>query len=288
MSARRYTDGKIRYELIPNEFKEALAKVYTIGAEKYTLRDEKGNITEDGANNWRKGLGWKQTLGAIYRHLEKFERGEDYDYDYPKELLDKYGPSLHLANAAWGISTLITQYKIHPQLDDRIHPYLSTKRIALDIDDVLADWAGEWAKLHGIQRPTSWAFDRAIMQKFDAMQYHGTLEDFYANLPVLTRPEDIPFEPVAYVTSRPVPSAITEAWLDKNGFPAAPVYTVGLHGTKVEVLRDIVKADIFVDDRWDNFLELNKAGIFTYLFDAPHNTRYDVGHRRIFNLKDLT
>lgn len=122
--ALRYTQGKLRHELIPSEFKEALAKVYTIGAEKYTIRDEEGKVLEDGSSNWRKGLSWKQTLGAIYRHLEKFDRGEDFDYDFPPELLEKYGSTYHLANAAWGLATLITQYKTHPELDDRVHNYL--------------------------------------------------------------------------------------------------------------------------------------------------------------------
>ena len=37
--------------------------------------------------------------------------------------------------------------------------------------------------------------------------------------------------------------------------------------------------------RFDNFVELNRAGICTYLMDAPHNQYYQVGHRRIYDLK---
>ncbi len=262
----RFNEGKLRYDLLHPVAEKGLVEVLTMGANKYAER------------NWELGMKWSKIISSLKRHIAKIEAGEDYD---PESGL------LHADHVQANAHFLSAYYKIYPQGDDRPHSYLNNKRIALDIDDVLADWAGEWAKLHGIERPKSWAFDRAIIQKFDAMQYHGTLDDFYANLPVLTRPEDIPFEPVAYVTSRPVSSAITEAWLDKNGFPAAPVYTVGLHGTKVEVLRDIVKADIFVDDRWDNFLELNKAGIFTYLFTALHNERYEVGHKRLNSLKDL-
>ena len=66
--------------------------------------------------------------------------------------------------------------------------------------------------------------------------------------------------------------------------------------TKEELIRtianmhDVIKdldIDIFVDDRFDNFVELNKAGICCYLFDAPHNRRYDVGYKRIKSLKEL-
>ena len=47
------------------------------------------------------------------------------------------------------------------------------------------------------------------------------------------------------------------------------------------------KIDIYVDDRFTNFVELNKAGICCYLFDAPHNQRYSVGYKRIKNLSEL-
>ena len=65
-----------------------------------------------------------------------------------------------------------------------------------------------------------------------------------------------------------------------------PVYSVGINKTKVEVAKES-GIDIYVDDRYENFVELTNAGIFTYLFDAPHNRRYDVGFRRIKNLKEI-
>ena len=43
----------------------------------------------------------------------------------------------------------------------------------------------------------------------------------------------------------------------------------------------------FVDDKFENFVELNKNGICCFLMDAPHNQRYDVGHKRIKSLKEL-
>ena len=41
--ARRYNSGKLKYNLIPASFLKELARVYTIGAEKYTIRDDEGN-----------------------------------------------------------------------------------------------------------------------------------------------------------------------------------------------------------------------------------------------------
>lgn len=73
---------------------------------------------------------------------------------------------------------------------------------------------------------------------------------------------------------------------DMHGFPQAKVLTVGVGESKVEALQK-AGAEIYVDDRWDNFIELNKAGICTFLFDAPHNQRYNAGTRRIKSLNEL-
>lgn len=284
--ARRYNKGKLRYELFPSFFKKELAKVYTMGAEKYTIRDEQGNIVEDGSDNWRKGFLWKNALASVMRHLEKFDNGEDFDYDWPQEILDQYGPSLHLANAAWGISVLMESYQIHPELDNRNHKYLNHAKVGLDIDEVLALWVPAWCDHWNMEEPQSWYFDRKIMDKFAQMREEGILDDFYLNLKPAIDPNTIPFEPHCYVTSRPVSTNITEQWLDKYGFPTRPVYTVGVGESKVDVIKS-AGIEIFVDDRFDNFVELNKNGICCFLYDAPHNRRYDVGYKRIKTLKDL-
>jgi len=50
---------------------------------------------------------------------------------------------------------------------------------------------------------------------------------------------------------------------------------------------DYRRVEAYVDDRFENFVELNNAGICCFLFDAPHNTRYDVGYKRIKSLSEL-
>lgn len=295
--ARRYNKGKLRYELIPQEALQMLANVYTRGAHKYTIyEDENGNIIDgknipfenlqnlnlsvidDGADNWRKGQKWTESMGSIKRHIELWVDGEDLDSE-----LGTY----HLANAAWGLFSLLTYYKIYPQGDDRKHSYLNYPRIGLDIDEVLASFLPAWCKYWKIeQMPTAWFFDRDIKDKFEKMREEGVLDEFYLKLEVLTKPSDLGFEPHCYVTSRPVSTEITQQWLDKMGFPHRPVYTVGLGESKVKVIQES-GCDIFIDDRFDNFVELNKAGICTYLFDAPHNQRYDVGYKRIFNFQNF-
>jgi hypothetical protein len=293
--AKRFNKGKIRYELIPAFPLKCLADVYTRGAHKYSVyEDSNGNkikgmdipldqvanytLIESGADNWKLGQNWMGSLASVKRHIADFESGEDFDRE-----LSTY----HLANAAWGLFSILEYYKTHPELDDRQHRYLNMPKIGLDIDEVICNFTGGWAALHGIDdKPESWNYHREMMKHFDDMRNKGSLDDFYMSLEPKISPSDIHFEPHVYVTSRPIETAITEKWLDKYKFPASKVVTVKVGESKIEALKSN-NVDIFVDDRFENFVEINKAGICCYLFDAPHNRRYDVGHKRIKSLKEL-
>lgn len=264
--ALRYDTGKIRHELIPGHAMNELAKVYSMGAQKYA------------DHNWRKGMKWSRVIASLKRHLNYIEQGIDHDDE---------SKLLHAAHVAWNAITLLEYYKIYPQGDDRPHNYLTQPKIGLDIDEVLCNWLNTWRQYWGIKDvATAWYFDRQIGERFAKMKEDGTLNDFYLNLPPLIDPKSIPFEPHCYITSRPVPVEITTKWLDMWGFPTKPVYCVGTGQSKVDVAKQS-GIDIFVDDCYDNFVALNKAGICTYLYDAPHNYRYDVGYKRIKSLKEL-
>lgn len=262
MEGLRFNEGKTRHDLVPAFAQEQYARVLTAGANKYAER------------NWERGMAWSKVLASLKRHVLAIERGEDYD---PETGL------LHAAHVMCNAGFLTEYYKIYPQGDDRPHAFLSKPKIGLDIDEVLADWVGHWTKHFGCEVPETWNFDRHIGEKFDKLKDDS---EFWLSIPVKTKPSDIGFEPHCYITSRSIPKEWTEKWLDMNGFPTMPVYCVGLDESKVEVAKKS-GIDIFVDDRYENFVELTNNGIFTYLFDAPHNKRYDVGHRRIFNLKQL-
>lgn len=259
----RFNSGKTRHDLTPSFAQEQYARVLTAGANKY------------GDNNWRKGMNWSKVVASMKRHLLAFESGEDFDTETG---------ILHVAHIMCNAGFLCEYYKIFPEGDDRPHKYLSMPKIGLDIDEVLADWVAHWTKYHGQVCPETWNFDRNINEKFDKLKND---KEFWLTIPVKTKASDIHFEPHCYITSRSIPKEWTEEWLDKNGFPTMPVYSVGLGESKIEVAKKS-GIDIFVDDRFENFVELNNAGIFTYLFDAPHNRRYDVGFRRLYNLKELT
>lgn len=250
------------HELAPPFAQEQYAKVLTFGAKKYS------------PHNWERGMKWSRIIGAIKRHTLAIERGEDYDQETGL---------LHSAHLMCEAGFLTEYYKIFPHGDDRENEIMRGYRIGLDIDDVLSDFCPAFCKRYGLEEPKFWMFDRDIAKKFDELAQD---REFWTSLPVKTAPDSLPFEPVCYITSRKIPKEWTEEWIDRNGFARVPVYQVGIDGSKVEVAQK-ARLDIFVDDRFENFAELTNAGIFTYLFDAPHNRRYDVGHRRIYSLKDI-
>lgn len=95
----RYNGGKTRYDLIPFDGLEALADVYTRGAEKYAER------------NWEKGMGWMVMFASLMRHTAKWCMGEDYD---------KESGQLHMAHVAWNALGLVTYQLRNIGTDDRI------------------------------------------------------------------------------------------------------------------------------------------------------------------------
>ncbi len=261
----RYNKGKLRYDLLHPVAQEGIVKVLTFGANKYKDR------------NWEKGLSWTSTLASMKRHIAAIEKGEDFDPESGLKHIDHVQCNAHFLSA---------YYKIAPQFDDRPHSYLNPPKIGLDIDEVICDWLGGWCEKFKIDRPTAWYFHRDIVKEFDTLEEDGTLEEFMMNLKPLIDPQDIPFEPHCYITSRRIKQEITEKWIDQNGFPTKPVYSIPANSSKIEIAK-ASGVDIFVDDRYENFVELNNAGICTFLFDAPHNRRYDVGYKRITSLKEL-
>jgi len=254
---------KLRYDLAPPFATEQMAKVLTVGAEKHGERD------------WELGRKWSEVLACAERHLNALKRGEDYD---------KESGLLHSAQAMTQLAFLTEYYKIYPQGDDRRHRFLKPPKIGLDIDEVIADWLGSWTERHGIVEPVLfWNFDAKIKEKFEQMKDD---KDFWLNIKPRFHPKELPFEPTCYITSRSIPQEWTEEWIRINNFPQVPVYSIGFNQSKVDVAKK-AGIDWFVDDRYENFVELNNAGICTFLMDCEHNRRYDVGFKRIYNLKEL-
>ena len=95
---RKDDSSKLRYDLIPPEALEALALVYTIGANRY------------GDNNYLKGLHWSRVGGALMRHYEAWRMGEQIDGEDAQE---------HLASVAWCAFTLMIYERRGIGTDDR-------------------------------------------------------------------------------------------------------------------------------------------------------------------------
>lgn len=257
---KRFNEGKIRYDLVPPFAQEQYAKVLTAGSNKY------------GDRNWERGMKWSKIIASLKRHIEAFERGEDYD---PETGL------LHMAHAMTNAAFAVEYYKIFPQGDDRVHWYKNRPRIGLDIDEVLADFVGHYNQKMGIEAPVeTWNFDTHFKERLGKL---ANDKDFWLTIPRKIDPKDIPFEPCCYITSRPCDTKWTEEWISKNGFPTVPVITTY---NKVEAVK-ANNVEWFVDDRFENFVELTKNDICCFLWDAPHNQRYDVGFKRLKKFSDL-
>ena len=257
----RFNEGKLRYDLIHPKAIKGLVSVLTAGSKKYSDR------------NWEVGMKWSNVLASLKRHLAAIESGEDFDEETKLLHADHLQCNAHFLSA---------YYDIYPQGDDRPNTFFD-KRVALDIDGVIADFNKAIKGYAGIDNdPTAWyysyKFDSALWKKLSKDK------DFWVNIPPYFDGTELPFEPVCYVTHRNVPKEWCEEWLEKNHFPCVPVHVV--NGTKVDILKN-ANIDIFVEDKYLNFTELNKAGIFTYLLDRPWNTRYNVGHKRIYSLNDI-
>lgn len=248
--------NKIRYDLLPNYGVSETNKVFTEKLNKYQK------------NKWKYGLSWTEVLNSLKYHLSEFELGHDYN----KEGL------LNIAEVAMNALILAEFYHTYPQGDDRLIAPLNKPIVALDIDDVCLDFLGAFEKRFGYKLNPYWNGSYQISDQLKELQKD---KDFWVNLPVLNKPS---FEPDLYITSRSIPIEWTMESLEKNGFPCAPVYAVPWNESKVALLKEH-SVDILIDDKIQNFREATENGVFCYLMDAPHNKYYDVGHRRIKNLK---
>lgn len=150
-------------------------------------------------------------------------------------------------------------------------------RVALDIDGVLADFGSHFLNHLDIpdKTPARGWNDPRFTENFTKVHKD---ENFWLTIPRLIDPEELDFIPVAYITARPIRTHITKQWLKKNGFPEAPVFTVGVNGSKINAFKDS-NAEIIIDDAVHNYVELNKAGCPCLLLTRSHNEKFDAEYR---------
>lgn len=136
-------------------------------------------------------------------------------------------------------------------------------RIGLDIDQVLADWAGSFFKLYNPKNDSD--ITRICNQKL------AKDREFWLNLDVIQYP--IGFEPALYCTKRSCLKTYSKEWLSKNNFPNKPVYQVYCQNdNKARYIKG--RVDVFIDDSIYNFIQMNSYGIPTLLMDTPHNQEW--------------
>jgi hypothetical protein len=170
-------------------------------------------------------------------------------------------------------------------------------RVGLDIDGVLASFLGGFIKRaaeRGLgdrfpKTPSEWTTHYSGDHDAFKRIWDEVTKDhsFWANLDPLVHPDEIGDLTVdGYVTARPCPNEVSVEWLERNGFPKAPVMTVPYGSSKVEAL-NILGVRLFIDDNVKNFEEINEAGLTCLLWDTPVNTLHDAGDKRIFSFNDV-
>lgn len=92
-----------RFDLLPPEALDELARVYGMGAKKYS------------DTNYLKGYEYRKSLAAMLRHINEWNLGNTYD--------DESGLH-HLSHAAWHCFTLMTYEWNGLGEDDRMQPMI--------------------------------------------------------------------------------------------------------------------------------------------------------------------
>lgn len=208
-----------RFDLIPAKAMSGIAKVFGQGVEQ--------NYPQEG---WKQ-CDIKYLLNQLKSKLNDFEDMVDKDKDglYNIDKVAAYAMMIH--------DVLAT----NPHMDNRFDQISSVPRVALDVDDVVADFLGGYAEKTGDTMNPYWAANYDIAEKLKTL---ADDEDFWVNLKVKHRPA---FEPACYISSRGIPVEFTKKFIQKAGLPCAPVHHVPWNESKVEILKK-ERIDILVDD----------------------------------------
>ena len=95
LKGHKADEGKLRYDLIPADVEEEIAKVFTFGATKY------------GDRNWEKGVDRSRLIAAARRHLASYLLGHQTDEECGTH---------HLANSIVNLMMIIHFDKVDDAL----------------------------------------------------------------------------------------------------------------------------------------------------------------------------
>lgn len=144
-------------------------------------------------------------------------------------------------------------------------------KVALDIDDVLADFYGGICKTCDRPEVKTDIWDGVDKCKWiiKSMDLVNTNKFFWKHLSRISNPNSINFDVKCYITSSPINMVMTRyKWLIDNGFPDVPVY-YSKDKLKLMIALDI---DILVDDRPSTIEKVNKGGKIGLQFKPGYMT----------------
>jgi len=98
ITADRFNEGKMAWELIDFQALEPLVEVLMFGATKYSK------------DNWKKGQSITELLGSLFRHIIAFQKGEDLDEESGKS---------HIGHAMCNLMFIQYVLNNHKHFDDR-------------------------------------------------------------------------------------------------------------------------------------------------------------------------
>lgn len=163
-------------------------------------------------------------------------------------------------------------------------------KIGLDIDGVICNFLKGFYNWYNMkpEKVKTWStkfIDDNLPSLFEN-------EDFWLSLPTCEIPENINFGVYCYVTARANPVSFTEKWIELNGFPKAKVYSIGkkneTHTNKTEIIKSL-DLDLFVDDKYQNFVEINNdTKCKCLLKSCSYNRKLKDYRLRIDNLSQVS
>lgn len=142
-------------------------------------------------------------------------------------------------------------------------------KIALDVDDVLAQFYPAMCKRFGVNVKQTNIWDptgpaSVVAQNFHIIQYNKM---FWLNLEKESLPEDIDFEVSCYITSSPpIMKSARQQWLEQHDFPPAPLI---MSSNKAQEMR-VRGVDVLVDDKPDTIKSVRASGLIGIQYVPPY------------------
>jgi hypothetical protein len=162
-------------------------------------------------------------------------------------------------------------------------------KVALDVDDVLCQFtphAHEFHKIPMDEKVDYWC-ERTMNSRLGTgwfSEHIAPVENFWKDIPLLSKPEDIDFEVFCYLSAFPETMYnIRVQWLKDNGFPEAPLICC------YDKLAKCIELGVthLVDDKPATILKLQGSPVKGIHYITPYAGFEPVGDAIVTNLKQV-